>query len=55
MVVSGTVDVVATRAALAYVADKKAALGEFYRILKPGARLSIAERAIYLQAQRPLS
>ena len=37
------VDVVATRAVLAYVADKKAALGEFLRILKPGGRLSIAE------------
>lgn len=38
-----SVDVVATRAVLAYVADKKAALGEFFRILKPGGRLSIAE------------
>ena len=33
----------ATRAVLAYVADKKAALGEFFRILKPGGRLTIAE------------
>ena len=37
------VDVVATRAVLAYVPDKCAALREFYRILKPGGRVSIAE------------
>ncbi|MHB8723679.1 MAG: methyltransferase domain-containing protein [Steroidobacteraceae bacterium] len=42
-IADGSVDVVATRAVLAYVADKKAALGEFLRILKPGGRLSIAE------------
>ena len=38
-----SVDVVITRAVLAYVSDRKAALGEFFRILKPGGRLSIAE------------
>ncbi|WGS54905.1 class I SAM-dependent methyltransferase (plasmid) [Paraburkholderia sp. D15] len=38
-----SVDAVATRAVLAYVADKAAALREFHRILKPGGRLSIAE------------
>jgi arsenite methyltransferase len=38
-----SVDVVATRAVLAYVADKPAALAEFHRILKPGGCLSIAE------------
>lgn len=37
------VDVVATRAVLAYVADKPAALREFQRILKPGGRISLAE------------
>ena len=42
-IADASVDVVATRAVLAYVADKKAALGEFFRILKPGGRLSIAE------------
>jgi ubiquinone/menaquinone biosynthesis C-methylase UbiE len=38
-----TVDVVTTRAVLAYVADKPAALNEFHRVLKPGGRISLAE------------
>jgi arsenite methyltransferase len=38
-----SVDVAATRAVLAYVADKAAALREFHRILKPGGRISLAE------------
>jgi arsenite methyltransferase len=38
-----SVDVIATRAVLAYVTDKSAALREFYRVLKPGGRISIAE------------
>lgn len=37
------VDVVTTRAVLAYVADKLAALREFHRILRPGGLISIAE------------
>ncbi|PMS14560.1 hypothetical protein C0Z18_30990 [Trinickia dabaoshanensis] len=37
------VDAVTMRAVLAYVADKGAALREFYRILKPDGRLSMAE------------
>ncbi|CAN0624664.1 Methyltransferase domain-containing protein [Burkholderia multivorans] len=37
------VDAVTTRAVLAYVPDKMAAMREFHRILKPGGRLSIAE------------
>jgi ubiquinone/menaquinone biosynthesis C-methylase UbiE len=38
-----SVDAVTTRAALAYVADKAAALREFHRILKPGGIFSAAE------------
>ena len=38
-----SVDVVTTRAVLAYVADKPRALSEFLRILKPGGRISLAE------------
>ncbi|MFM0597061.1 MULTISPECIES: class I SAM-dependent methyltransferase [Paraburkholderia] len=40
---NGSVDAATTRAVLAYVSDKPAALQECYRILKPGGRLSIAE------------
>lgn len=39
----GTVDVVTTRAVLAYIADKKQALREFLRVLKPGGRISLCE------------
>lgn len=39
----GFVDAVTTRAVLAYVTNKVAALREFHRILKPGGRLSLAE------------
>jgi ubiquinone/menaquinone biosynthesis C-methylase UbiE len=42
-IASESVDVVTTRAVLAYVGDKSAALREFHRILKPAGRLSIAE------------
>ncbi len=42
-IVDGTVDVVTTRAVLAYVADKELVLGEFLRVLKPGGRISLAE------------
>lgn len=42
-IADSSVDVVTTRAALAYVADKNAAFRECYRILTPGGRISIAE------------
>lgn len=42
-IAAGSADAVTTRAVLAYVADKQAALREFHRVLKPGGRLSIAE------------
>ena len=38
-----SVDVVTTRAVLAYIADKERALREFLRVLKPGGRISLAE------------
>jgi ubiquinone/menaquinone biosynthesis C-methylase UbiE len=38
-----SVDIVASRAALAYVADKVTAVREFHRVLKPGGRISLAE------------
>jgi len=38
-----SVDVVTTRSVLIYVKDKDKALGEFFRVLKPGGRLSIFE------------
>jgi ubiquinone/menaquinone biosynthesis C-methylase UbiE len=42
-VATGSVDVVTTRSALIYVKDKAGALQEFYRVLKPGGRISLFE------------
>lgn len=42
-VADGSIDVVTTRSVLAYVTDKKKAMQEFHRVLKPGGRISIAE------------
>lgn len=38
-----SVDAVTTRSVLIYVPDKRQALQEFYRVLKPGGRLSVFE------------
>ncbi|HEX3453834.1 MAG TPA: class I SAM-dependent methyltransferase [Gaiellaceae bacterium] len=40
---SETVDVVTTRSVLIYVSDKAAALREFFRVLRPGGRVSLYE------------
>jgi len=42
-IADGSVDVVTSRAALAYVPDKLSALKEFWRILRPDGRISLAE------------
>lgn len=42
-IADASLDAVTTRAVLAYVADKKAALAEFHRVLKPGGRISLVE------------
>jgi ubiquinone/menaquinone biosynthesis C-methylase UbiE len=54
---NASIDVVVVRAVLAYVADKKAALEECFRILKPGGRISMLEpihqdEAFYTRALR---
>jgi SAM-dependent methyltransferase len=38
-----SVDVVTTRSVLVYVKDKASAFGEFYRVLRPGGRISLFE------------
>jgi arsenite methyltransferase len=42
-IADASVDVVTTRSVLIYVKDKAAALREFYRVLKPGGRISLFE------------
>lgn len=46
-----SVDAVTTRAVLAYVPDKVAALQEFHRILKPGGRISLGEPVMLDEAR----
>ena len=38
-----SVDVVAMRSVIIYISDKRAAFGEFFRVLRPGGRLSMFE------------
>jgi SAM-dependent methyltransferase len=42
-IAGASVDVVTTRSVLMYVRDKRGAFTEFYRVLRPGGRLSIFE------------
>jgi arsenite methyltransferase len=42
-VADGSVDVVTTRSVLIYVADKERAFAEFFRVLRPGGRMSLFE------------
>jgi arsenite methyltransferase len=42
-IADGTVDAVTTRSVLIYVADKRRAFAEFFRVLRPGGRISLFE------------
>jgi arsenite methyltransferase len=51
-VADASADVVTTRSVLIYVKDKAAALREFYRVLKPGGRVSVFEPINVLMSAR---
>ena len=42
-IADASVDIVTTRSVLAYVQDKGRALAEFFRVLRPGGRIALAE------------
>lgn len=54
-IADASIDVVMTRAVLAYVMDKRSAMGECFRVLAPGGRLSIAEPIFRDQALEAMS
>lgn len=51
-IADSSADVVTTRSVLIYVKDKAAALREFYRVLRPGGRISLFEPVNRLMARQ---
>ena len=50
-----SVDVVTTRSVLIYVAEKQLALREFFRVLRPGGRMSLSSPSTALRIERSRS